>query len=69
MVAGFKQQNAVHGLPLQLCPEEVTLALEKGRKAGNGRRSQEEKIQRRLQLAAAPYLLPADRRQPAGGAA
>ncbi len=26
----FKQQNAVHGLPLQLCPEEVTLALEEG---------------------------------------
>ncbi|KAL6778810.1 TIE2 [Auxenochlorella protothecoides x Auxenochlorella symbiontica] len=28
-VAGFKQQNAVHGLPLELSPEEVTLALEK----------------------------------------
>lgn len=27
---GFKQQNAVHGLPLELSPEEVTLALEKG---------------------------------------
>lgn len=29
-VATFKQQNAVHGLPLQLSPEEVTLAIEKG---------------------------------------
>lgn len=29
-VAAFKQQNAVHGLPLQLSPEEVTLAIEKG---------------------------------------
>ena len=28
--AAFKQQNAVHGLPLQLSAEEVTLALEKG---------------------------------------
>lgn len=28
--AGFKQQNAVHGLPLQLGEEEITLALEKG---------------------------------------
>jgi tRNA splicing endonuclease len=26
----FKQQNAVHGLPLQLYPEEVTLAIEEG---------------------------------------
>ncbi|KAI7835924.1 hypothetical protein COHA_010185 [Chlorella ohadii] len=29
-VATFKQQNAVHGLPLELSAEEVTLALEKG---------------------------------------
>ncbi|KAL4440341.1 hypothetical protein ABPG75_003342 [Micractinium tetrahymenae] len=29
-VAAFKQQNAVHGLPLELSPEEVTLALERG---------------------------------------
>ncbi|KAG7670295.1 hypothetical protein KSW81_002861 [Nannochloris sp. 'desiccata'] len=29
-VAAFKQQNAVHGLPLQLYPEEVTLAVEEG---------------------------------------
>lgn len=29
-IAAFKQQNAIHGLPLQLGPEEVTLALEKG---------------------------------------
>jgi tRNA-splicing endonuclease subunit Sen34 len=29
-VAAFKQQNAVHGLPLQLSEEEVTLALERG---------------------------------------
>jgi tRNA splicing endonuclease len=28
--AAFKQQNAVRGLPLQLYPEEVTLALEEG---------------------------------------
>ena len=28
--AAFKQQNAVHGLPLELSPEEVTLAVEKG---------------------------------------
>lgn len=28
--AAFKQQNAVHGLPLELSPEEVTLALERG---------------------------------------
>ena len=28
--AAFKQQNAVRGLPLELSPEEVTLALEKG---------------------------------------
>ncbi|GAB4814072.1 hypothetical protein N2152v2_001118 [Parachlorella kessleri] len=28
--AGFKQQNAVHGLPLQLSADEVTLALERG---------------------------------------
>ncbi|PRW39237.1 tRNA-splicing endonuclease subunit Sen34 [Chlorella sorokiniana] len=29
-VAAFKQQNAVHGLPLELSAEEVTLAVEKG---------------------------------------
>lgn len=29
-VAAFKQQNAVHGLPLELSPEEVALALERG---------------------------------------
>lgn len=28
--AAFKQQNAVHGLPVELSPEEVTLALERG---------------------------------------
>ena len=28
--AAFKQQNAVHGLPLELSAEEVTLAVEKG---------------------------------------
>jgi hypothetical protein len=28
--AAFKQQNSVHGLPLELSPEEVTLALERG---------------------------------------
>ncbi len=27
---GFRQQDAVHGLPLQLSPEEVTLALARG---------------------------------------
>jgi len=27
--AGFKQQNAIHGLPLELAAEEVTLAVEK----------------------------------------
>ncbi len=29
-LAGFKQQNAIHGLPLQLTRDEVTLAVEKG---------------------------------------
>lgn len=29
-LAGFRQQDAVHGLPLQLSPEEVTLAAHKG---------------------------------------
>lgn len=28
--AEFKNQNAVRGLPLELSPDEVTLALEKG---------------------------------------
>jgi len=28
--AAFKQQNLVHGLPLQLCPEEVTVLKELG---------------------------------------
>ena len=27
---GFRQQDAVHGLPLQLSPEEVTLAVDEG---------------------------------------
>ena len=27
---GFRQQDQVHGLPLQLCPEEVTLAVSRG---------------------------------------
>ena len=27
---GFRQQDQVHGLPLQLSPEEVTLALSRG---------------------------------------
>eukprot|EP00890_Picochlorum_soloecismus_P001391 jgi/Picsp_1/2252/NSC_05716-R1_trna-splicing endonuclease subunit sen34-like len=29
-VSAFKQQNLVHGLPLQLCPEEVTVLKELG---------------------------------------
>lgn len=27
---GFRQQDAMHGLPLQLSPEEVTLAVDSG---------------------------------------
>jgi hypothetical protein len=29
-LAGFRQQDAVHGLPLQLSADEVTLAVERG---------------------------------------
>lgn len=29
-LAGFRQQDAVHGLPLQLNADEVTLAAERG---------------------------------------
>ena len=29
-LAGFRQQDAVHGLPLQLSADEVTLAAEHG---------------------------------------
>ena len=29
-LAGFRQQDAVHGLPLQLNEDEVTLAAERG---------------------------------------
>ena len=29
-LAGYRQQDAVHGLPLQLTAEEVTLAAHKG---------------------------------------
>lgn len=29
-LAGFRQQDAVHGMPLQLTPEELTLAASKG---------------------------------------
>ena len=30
LVAAFKQQNGVHGLPMELSEEEVTLAVERG---------------------------------------
>jgi hypothetical protein len=29
-LAGFRQQDAVHGLPLQLSADEITLGLQRG---------------------------------------
>jgi hypothetical protein len=34
-LSGFRQQVSVNGLPLQLSPEEVTLASSKGNADGN----------------------------------
>lgn len=35
-LAGFRQQDAVHGLPLQLSADEITLAVERGAHVGGG---------------------------------
>lgn len=37
-LAGFRQQDAVHGLPLQLSADEVTLAVQRGGAARGGAR-------------------------------
>lgn len=36
-LAGFRQQDAVHGLPLQLSADEVTLAVQRGGAGGGAR--------------------------------
>ena len=46
-LAGFRQQDAVHGLPLQLSADEVTLAADRGA-------SRRGRVSHSLQLSAAP---------------